>query len=225
MKRNADGDIVEDAFPLTCADISDLDAHVLAMVQAQMAQINYSQIVGAPASYTDAQAQAAALVAALTGLGAGANAAITATDTVLGAFAKLQAQISAAMAAVQPTVTSISPALVGTGATGSQASATKGAFIIVNYNESVTSSIGGAAVAAINVKICPTNNATEGAWTTIFTFEEDQTVTLAIALQSVQVMKGGAMFFLPAGYYWKAESSGSGTNSEGVLGGQQIVFG
>lgn len=174
---------------------------------------------------TSAQAATAALSAALTGLSTSTNAAITSSDTVLISLGKLQAQVTAALAAVQPASSTITPSLVGTGATGSQVSSTKGALMMIGLSESVTSSIGGAAAAVVNIKICATNNATEAAWTTLGTFEEDQTITLAIALNSVQVMKGIVSFFLPAGWYWKAESSGSGTNSESILTGQQIIFG
>lgn len=136
-----------------------------------------------------------------------------------------EAAIAANAAGFTRTTTNITPSLVGTGATGTQAHATKPATVRLWLSESVTSSIGGPSVAAVNIKICATNNATEASWTTLGTFEEDQTVTLAIALQSIQVMKGMIEFDLPAGYYWKAESSGSGTNSESILGGQQTVYG
>lgn len=136
-----------------------------------------------------------------------------------------EANITAALAGLNRTTSNISPALVGTGATGTQVHASKASTVRIWLNESVTSSIGGAATAIVNVKICATNNATEGSWTTLGTFEEDQTVTLALALQSVQVMKGMLEFDLPAGWYYKAESSGSGTNSESVLSGQQTIYG
>lgn len=165
---------------------------------------------------------ASILSATLTGLGAGSNAAIVSTDTILAALAKLQNQVTNNFTR---TTSVISPSLVGTGATGTQVSSTKNSTVRLWLNESVTSSIGGAATAVINVKICATNNATEASWTTLGAFEEDQTVTLAIALQSVQVMKGMIEFDLPAGWYWKAESSGSGTNSESIISGQQTIYG
>lgn len=166
-----------------------------------------------------------ALAVVLTGLSTSTNSAITSSDSIVAALGKLQAQVTAVLTGLNTAITTITPSLVGSGATGTQVSATKRATIRLGLNESVTSSIGGAATAVINIKICATNSATEGSWTTLFTFEEDQTVTLAIALQSIQVMKGVVDFDLPAGYYWKAESSGSGTNSEGILTGQQTIYG
>lgn len=165
------------------------------------------------------------LSSTLTGLSTATATAVTSSDSIIVAFGKLQAQVTNALNGLNTTITNISPSLVGTGATGTQVSATKRATIHLGMNESVTSSIGGAATAVINIKICATNNATEASWTNLFTFEEDQTVTLAIALQSIQVMKGAVSFEVPAGWYWKAESSGSGTNSESILSGQQIVYG
>lgn len=44
--------------------------------------------------YTDVRAKAAAIAAALTGYAVGSNAAIAATDTILQAFGKVQAQIN-----------------------------------------------------------------------------------------------------------------------------------
>lgn len=199
-------DIVdEDHYPLSSSDILDFSAAVTALMNATGPAI----VVGT----------------ALIGYVAGTPSAISASDTVMGALAKLQAQVSAALQGLNTVISNISPSLVGTGATGTQASASKRATLHVGFNESVTSNIGGAAVAAITAKICATNSATEGDWTTLFVFEEDQTVTLAIALQSIQVMKGAVSFEVPAGYFYKFESSGSGTNSEGILSGQQIVYG
>lgn len=174
---------------------------------------------------TTSQAKAAALSASLTGLSTSTNSAISSSDTILSAMGKLQAQVSAALSGFNTVISNISPSLVGTGATGTQVSSTKRATLHVGFNESVTSAIGGAATAVINCKICPTNSSTEESWTTLFTFEEDQNVTLAVALQSVQVMKGAVSFEVPAGYFYKFESSGSGTNSEGILNGQQIIYG
>lgn len=186
-------------------------------------QTKLAGIAAGATVYTDTNAKAAALAASLSGLSTATNSAITSSDTVISALGKLQAQVSSFSNA--QTFSIITPSLVGTGATGTQVSATKNSMIILNLNESVTSSIGGPSIAAINVKICATNNATEASWTTLFTFEEDQTITLAVALNSVQVMKGCGVFAVPAGYYWKAESSGSGTNSESIITGQQIIYG
>lgn len=165
------------------------------------------------------------LTTSIAGLDTSTSSTITSSDTVLSAFGKLQAQVTNALNGLTRTTSSITPSLVGTGATGTQISSTKASSVHVWLSESVTSSIGGAAIAAINIKMCATNNATEASWTSLGVFEEDQTVTLAIALQSVQVMKGMITFDLPAGWWWKAESSGSGTNSEGILGGQQTIYG
>lgn len=127
--------------------------------------------------------------------------------------------------ALTTAVSAFSLSTSGSGATGTQVSATKRATVHINVSESVTSNIGGAAVGAVAFKTCATNSATESDWATICTIEEDQTITLALALQSVQVIKDQVTIELPAGYYIKAEASGSGTNSEALIAGQKIIYG
>lgn len=168
---------------------------------------------------------ASILTTVLAGLSTATNSAITSSDSILSALGKIQAQITALSAKLARATSSFSLSLTGTGATGTQVSSTKDSTIRVNLSESVTSSIGGPAIAAIALKTCATNSTTETDWATVATFEEDQTITLAIALNSVQVMKGQLEADIPAGYYVKATSSGSGTNSESILVGQKTIYG
>lgn len=123
------------------------------------------------------------------------------------------------------TTSSLSLSLVGSGATGTQISASKDSTIYLNLSGSTTSTIGGASTSVITLKVCATNNATEGSWTTWAVFESDQTITLALALQSLQVIKGQLVADLPAGWYIKAVASGSGTHSESILSGQKTIYG
>lgn len=115
--------------------------------------------------------------------------------------------------------------LVGTGSTGTQISATKDSTVRCSVSTSTTSTIGGPSTSVIALKICSTNNATEGSWTTVATFESDQTITLAIALQSIQIVKGQLCADVPAGWYCKLVNSGTGTHSEAVLTSQQTIYG
>lgn len=123
------------------------------------------------------------------------------------------------------TTSSISPSLVGTGATGTQISSTKDSSVSANVSTSATATIGGASTSAVALKICATNNATEGSWTTIAILENDQTITLAVALQSVQVLKGQLCADVPAGWYYKLVNSGTGTHTETAISGQQTIYG
>lgn len=123
------------------------------------------------------------------------------------------------------TTSTLSLSLVGTGATGTQIDANKDSSVSCTVSTSTTSTIGGPSTSLVLLKICSTNNATEGSWTTVATFESDQTITLAIALQSVQVIKGQLCSDVPAGWYVKLVNSGTGTHSEAFVSGQQTIYG
>lgn len=123
------------------------------------------------------------------------------------------------------TTSSLSLSLVGSGATGTQISATKDSTILLNVSTSTTSTIGGPSTSLVSLKICATNNATEGSWTTVAALENDQTITLAIVLNSIQVMKGQLIADVPAGWYAKLVNSGTGTHSETSISGQQTLYG
>lgn len=119
----------------------------------------------------------------------------------------------------------LSLSLVGTGATGTQISATKDSTVRLTVSTSTTANIGGPGTSIVALKICSTNNATEGSWTTVATLESDQTITLAITLNSVQVVKGQLCADVPAGWYVKLVNSGTGTHSETFVSGQQTIYG
>ena len=118
-----------------------------------------------------------------------------------------------------------SMSLVGTGATGTQISATNAATVRFTVSTSTTSTIGGPATSVVVLKKCATNSVTEGDWTSVATFESDQTITLAIALQSIQVVKGQLTCDLDAGWYVKLVNSGTGTHSEAFVSGEKTIYG
>lgn len=123
------------------------------------------------------------------------------------------------------TTSTLSLSLVGTGATGTQISSTKDSTVRLNVSTSTTSTIGGASTSLVALKICSTNSVTEGNWTTVTTLENDQTITLAVALQSIQVLKGQLCADVPTGWYVKLVNSGTGTHSEAFVSGQQTIYG
>lgn len=123
------------------------------------------------------------------------------------------------------TTSALSLSLVGTGATGTLIDATKAATVRLTVSTSTTSTIGGPATSVVLLKICATNNATEGSWTTVATLESDQTITLAIVLQSNQIVKGQLCADVPAGWFVKLVNSGTGTHAETFLSGQQTIYG
>lgn len=123
------------------------------------------------------------------------------------------------------TTSTLSLSLVGTGATGTQISATNDSSVKLTVSTSTTSTIGGPSTSLVALKICSTNNATEGNWTTVTTFENDQTITLAVALNSIQTVKGQLSADVPATWYVKLVNSGSGTHTETFVSGQQTIYG
>lgn len=123
------------------------------------------------------------------------------------------------------TTSALTLALVGSGATGTQISGTKDSSIYCSISTSTTSTIGGASTSLVSLKICSTNSGTEGNWTIAGTLENDQTISLAIALQSLQVIKGQLYVDVPAGYYVKLVNSGTGTHSEAFISAQQTIYG
>lgn len=123
------------------------------------------------------------------------------------------------------TTSTLSLSLVGTGATGTQISTAKDSTVRVNVSTSTTSTIGGASTSLVALKICSTNNATEASWTTVATLENDQTIILALALQSLQVVKGQLCADVPAGWYAKLVNSGTGTHTESYVTGQKTIYG
>jgi hypothetical protein len=126
---------------------------------------------------------------------------------------------------VARTTSALTLPLVGTGATGTQISATNNATIRCNVSTSTTATIGGPSVSAVALKICATNNATEASWTTVATLENDQTITLAVIINSSQLVKGQLCTDVPLGWFAKLVNSGTGTHAEVSIGGQQTIYG
>lgn len=123
------------------------------------------------------------------------------------------------------TTSALTLSLVSTGATGTQIHATKDSKISTTVSTSATATIAGAATSTITLKICATNNVTEGSWTTVGVSETSQSYSLAVALQGVTGGKGQLITDVPAGWYVKLVNTGSGTHSETFVSGQQTIFG
>lgn len=154
------------------------------------------------------------------------HAQIAATASAVTALTASVAALAANVTSAQTrTMTTWSPSLVGAGATGSQISATKDASVHVDLSTSTTATIGGGATSAVTLKTCATNSATESDWQSWGSVENDQTLSLALTLNSVQVVKSMLSCSVPAGYYVKLVNSGTGTHSETVVAGQKTVFG
>lgn len=142
--------------------------------------------------------------------------------------AQISALITAAIAAIPapsaPVASALSLSLqTSTGAVGTQVSSTKSAYVMLNGSVSTTATIGGSSAGDIILEVAPTNSATAGDWVEWGRIGNSQTISLALALNSVQVTKGMAVAFVPAGYYVKARQAGSGTVSYALTNAKQIL--
>jgi hypothetical protein len=110
-----------------------------------------------------------------------------------------------------------------TAANGFQLSTTRD--VDVNYSVTIVTSatIGGASSGMVVLEICPTNSSTAGDWQEVARVPNGQSITLAVALQSVQTIGGGVGCIVPAGYYVRLRSIiVSGTPTFTYNSGQEV---
>lgn len=107
---------------------------------------------------------------------------------------------------------------------GTQLSATKSADLHATVSTSTTSTIGGAATSIVVLEVAPTNSSTPGDWVEKDRFEIDENITLAIALQSVQTVKGSVESYVPGGYYVRLRGIGTGTHAEAFIEGSKAIY-
>lgn len=112
----------------------------------------------------------------------------------------------------------------GTGATGFQVSSTRNADVTYSGTVTTTATIGGSSAGYIALEIAPTNSTTPSAWIEIARCGNSQTITLAIALQSVQGVSCGVTGSIPAGYYAKLRQvTTAGTPSFSLISQQEVL--
>lgn len=154
------------------------------------------------------------------------HAQIATNTSGISSLTTTVSSLAAGVTSAQTVTTSpLSVSLVGSGATGTQVHATKNSNVKFNISTQTTSSIGGPGTSLVALKICATNSSTEANWTTVATLENDQTITLAITLNSIQTVKGQLSANVPVGYYVKLVNSGTGTHAESFISGQQTIYG
>lgn len=96
--------------------------------------------------------------------------------------------------------------------------------VLVNYwvDSSITTNIGGTSSATAFLEIASTNSATGSDWTTLSKASNANTITLAIALQSVQPQTLNLSAVIPAGQYVRIRDALAGTASMTYGGGQEV---
>lgn len=123
------------------------------------------------------------------------------------------------------TPASFTPTLVGSGATGTQISATSNAFVSATFSTSVTVTLGGSPVSRVIGKICATNSATETDWLEFGRTSTSQPTTLTVTVGGVYTQEGQLTHPLPKAWYIKYVNSGSGTHTEAPVSGVQTIYG
>lgn len=111
-----------------------------------------------------------------------------------------------------------------TGAVGTLISSSRDAHVSYSPTMQTTASISGNASDVIVLEICPTNSGTAGNWIEIARITNAQALSLAITLQSVQTTSGVLSGIVPAGYYRKIRAITSGTVSNSMSSGQEVLL-
>lgn len=110
-------------------------------------------------------------------------------------------------------------------ANGFQVSSTKDAMVSYAATIVTTATIGGGSSGTILLEIAATNSSTAGDWKEISRLTNGQTITLALALQSVQTIAGNLNGIVPAGYYARLRTiNNSGTPTYTFNSGQEVLM-
>lgn len=109
-------------------------------------------------------------------------------------------------------------------ANGWQVSPTRPANVAYSVAITKTATIGGGSTGYVLLEIAATNSATPGDWQEVARLYNGQTITLAVALQSVQVIAGQIGCVVPVGYYVRLRSVNvAGSPSYSYQSGQEVV--
>lgn len=115
--------------------------------------------------------------------------------------------------------------VTSTSATGFQISSTKKTMVVYSVKISTSSTIGGSAEGEVYLETAATNSITPSDWTTISKISSGQTITLAIALQSVQPITGQLIGMIAVGNYVRLRSNNvSGTPTYTYITGQETII-
>lgn len=108
-------------------------------------------------------------------------------------------------------------------ANGFQISSTRNTSVFYSVNIATTATIGGSADGYVVLEVAATNSSTASDWKEISRFRNGQSISLAVALQSVQNIGGELMGVVPVGYYVRLRSVNSnGTPTFTYVSGQEV---
>lgn len=113
---------------------------------------------------------------------------------------------------------------VANSANGYQISTTRNSFVNYVVTIGVSATIAAQASGTVVLEIASTNSATPGDWTEISRFTNGQSLSLAIALQSVQTIAGNLSAMIPAGYYVRQRTINNNGTPTFTAGVQQEVL-
>lgn len=91
-------------------------------------------------------------------------------------------------------------------ANGYQASSSRDSWVSGEVQISTTATIGSASAGSIILERCATNSTTGGSWTEIDRLTNNQTITLAIALNSIQAITASLRGYIPPGWFYRYRS-------------------
>lgn len=210
---------------ITGYTLSGASPNISVFLESDDASINVGTILPVTIAYTDNDIAIQAKIATVINtFCSGASLPTPTIDWLFTTPTDLAAAILAATPAA-PAASALSLSLqTSTGAVGTQVSTTRDSYVMLNGLVSTTANIGGASAGDIILEVAPTNSATAGDWVEWGRIGNSQTLTLAITLNSVQVTKGMAVCYVPAGYYVKARQAGSGTVSYTLTNAKQILI-
>ena len=113
---------------------------------------------------------------------------------------------------------------VANAANGYQISPTRNVFVNYVVTVGVTATIAASSSGTVVLEIAATNSSTPGDWTEISRFTNGQSLSLAVALQSVQTIAGNLNAMIPAGYYVRQRTINNSGTPSFTAGVQQEVL-
>lgn len=113
-----------------------------------------------------------------------------------------------------------------TGSSGFLVSSSRLAFVSYSISISTTATIGSSGAGYVVLEVSPTNSSSPSSWYSIGSqCRNDQTVSLAIVLQSTQTVGCSLSGFIPVGYYVKLRSvTVGGSPTFSFVAGSEVLL-